>query len=776
MPWLEITTFEDEVLARLKYVLNNSIEIDEELMSVPTTQITLPIEYYDLVAHGLKKIKIHFNGNVFNGIVFGVDTNNEDETIDISLTHFASSWNFRQVPTNKAIKAKKIPDIYKDDDFVYDKTWTFNYDDVAKEEEIDYVYSRQGKLDALTQTMNLTDTLWWRIPLNKEKQFDVGEFGEDSGYFLSTKSPSKKGIQIISEPKITEDYSNVINLATVYSDKSDGGVTSLSLREVYNDKDLQDEKFPVVIINNNINNERDYDYADYPKVAPNTQLEYAVMDTESIALESGYLREGSFAFNDLSPFSIEEVTTEQNELTTSWIIPHEQRYLTEEESFNNYKCIYEYFRGKWSDLAIAGFCGAISGESGGNPNIFQNLNQFSLPTQYEGFGLVGWTPYTRITNWLNERGYSVDQYGVAECIKLEEEWNRNATNAEWIPTSSYNVTFKEWSQLTDKPMEWMVYAWLLDYGRGVWSLVAPTVPKRVAVGNRVLALIQNDWSKAYTTTTSSPSTSTGSGSGVYKPHEFFNTWNGKSIDFDGGFGAQCTDLWRKCMSDIGGDIGIITGNGYAFNIWNMDYSKTCEKRSKGQGQYGDWAIFGMGGNTPSSHVAMLVSENGNGTVTVFGQNQGAPYCNTITISDSSLLGYWHVKDELWGEDVSSTTTINEPVDKTVSTISDEDRILAGETVYNAVIKKLINARRKYQITVDTTCLPSDLQVGMKIKFFYSNSIYKLENCGGYMKKILTLNNDFYITKMARKVDANGDETGSLTLEKYLRIDREVQKE
>lgn len=776
MPWLEITTFEDEVLARLKYVLNDSIEIDEELMSVPTTQITLPIEYYDLVAHGLKKIKIHFNGNVFNGIVFGVDTNNEDETIDISLTHFASSWNFRQVPTNKAIKAKKIPDIYKDNDFVYDKTWTFNYDDVAKEEEIDYVYSRQGKLDALTQTMNLTDTLWWRIPLNKEKQFDIGEFGEDSGYFLSTKSPSKKGIQIISEPKITEDYSNVINLATVYSDKSDGGVTSLSLREVYNDKDLQDEKFPVVIINNNINNERDYDYADYPKVAPNTQLEYAVMDTESIALESGYLREGSFAFNDLSPFSIEEVTTEQNELTTSWIIPHEQRYLTEEESFNNYKCIYEYFRGKWSDLAIAGFCGAISGESGGNPNIFQNLNQFSLPTQYEGFGLVGWTPYTRITNWLNERGYSVDQYGVAECIKLEEEWNRNATNAEWIPTSSYNVTFKEWSQLTDKPMEWMVYAWLLDYGRGVWSLVAPTVPKRVAVGNRVLALIQNDWSKAYTTTTSSPSTFTGSGSGVYKPHQFFNTWNGKSIDFDGGFGAQCTDLWRKCMSDIGGDIGLITGDGYAHSIWNMDYSKTCVKRSKGQGQYGDWAIFGFGGNTPSSHVAMLVSENGNGTVTVFGQNQGAPYCNTITISDSSLLGYWHVKDELWGEDVSSTTTINEPVDKTVSTISDEDRILAGETVYNAVIKKLINARRKYQITVDTTCLPSDLQVGMKIKFFYSNSIYKLENCGGYMKKILTLNNDFYITKMSRKVDANGDETGSLTLEKYLRIDREVQKE
>lgn len=771
MPWLEITTFENAVLARVKYILNDSIDIDEELMSVPTTQLTLPIEYYDILAHGLKKIKIHFNGNIFDGIVFGIKQNNEEETIDVSLTHCATCWDFRQVPTNKAMKEKSIPDIYKDKDFIYDNTWTLNYDDNAKDTMIDYVYSRQGKLEALTQTMNLTEDLWWRIPLNKEKQIDIGSFGEKSGYFFSTKTPSKHGIQIISEPKITEDYSNVINLATVYSDKSDGGVTSLSLREVYNDKNLQNEKFPVVIINSYINNERDYDYADYPKVAPNTQLEYAVMDTESIALESGYLREGSFAFNDLSPFSIEEVTTEQNELTTEWIVPHEQRYLTEEESMNNYRCIYEYFRGKWSDLAIAGFCGAISGESGGNPNIFQNLDQFSLPTQYEGFGLVGWTPYTRITDWLNERGYEVDDYGFAECKKIEEEWNKNATNSEWIPTATYNVTFQQWSKLEDKTMEWMIYAWLLDYGRGVWSLVAPSIPKRVAVGNQVLSNIQNEWSKAYENTT----TTTTTGNGVYKPHDFFNTWNGKSIDFDGAFGAQCVDLWRKCMSDIGGDIGIIAGDGYAHSIWDMDYSRTCEKRSKGQGQYGDWAIFGFGGNTPYSHVAMLVSENDNGTITVFGQNQGAAYCNTTTISDSSLLGFWHVKDELWGEDISITEEI-EPVDQTISTISDEDRILAGKTVYDAVIKKLINARRTYQITIDTTQLPADLHVGMKVKLFYSNSIFKLENCGGYMKKILTLNNDFYITKMSRTINVNGDETGNLTLEKYLKIDREVQKE
>lgn len=766
MPWIEILTFDGVVQARLKLVLNDSIEIDEELMSVPTTSLTLPAEYYGMCANGLKCMKIHFNGNVYDGIIFGVDTNKEDETIDVTLTHLASSWDFRQVPTNKAVKALPIPDIYKDKDFIYDDSWTFEFDDTAKEETIDYVYSRQGKLEAITQTIELTQDLWWRIPLNKSKVFQIGVFGEDSGYFLSTKKSSKKGIQIISEPSITEDYSNVINLATVYSDESDGGVTSLSLREVYNDKSLQDEKFPVIIIDNHINNERDYDYANYPKVAPNTQLEYAVMDTESIALESGYLREGSFAFNDLSPFSIEEVTQEQNELTTSWIIPEEQRFLTEDEYLNNCKCIYEFFRGKWSDLAIAAFCGAIYGESTGNPNIWQGLDPNYMPANLEGFGLVGWTPYRRITEWLSNHGYSVQDYGVGECRKIEEEWNSGTTNAEWIPTSAYPCKWQEWSAYTDKDIEWMVWAYLQDYGRGVNS----GMENRMKYANQVYQLIKDDWSKAYETTSTSD---TGNADGVWKPHDFKSKWTGKSVDLDGAYGAQCVDLWHQFCNEIGEPYQYMNITGYAKDIASQSFQKMEDTSSP---IFGDWVVFGNGGDTPYSHIAMVESLNG-GSITIFGQNQGASYCNTVTISSSSVLKYIHVKDEYWGESKETTTTTeNEPADQTTAVIRDEDRIYAAQTVYNSVVKKLINSRRTYQIEVDTDTLPSDLQVGMKIKFFYSNSIFKLDKCGNYMKKILSLNNDFYITKMTRKLDVYGNETGTLTLEKFLRIDREVQKE
>lgn len=766
MPYIEILTFDGAIQNRLKLSLSDSIDIDEELMAVPTTSLTLPAEYYEVCANGLKRMRIYFNGNVYDGIIFGVNTNKEDETIEVTLTHLASSWDFRCVPTNKAVKALAIPDIYQDKDFIYDDSWTFEFDDTAKEETIDYVYSRQGKLEAITQTIELTQDLWWRIPLNKSKVFQIGVFGEDSGYFLSTKKASKKGIQIISEPSITEDYSNVINLATVYSDESDGGVTSLSLREVYNDKSLQDEKFPVIIIDNHINNEREYDYANYPKVAPNTQLEYAVMDTESIALESGYLREGSFAFNDLSPFSIEEVTQEQNELTTAWIIPEEQRFLTEDEYLNNCKCIYEYFRGKWSDLAIAAFCGAIYVESSGNPNIWQGLDPNYMPASLEGFGLVQWTPYRRITDWLSNHGYSVQDYGVGECRKIEEEWSSGTTNAEWIPTSEYPCKWQEWSAYTDKDIEWMVWAYLKNYGRGVNS----GMDSRMKYANQVYQLIKNDWSKAYETTSTSD---TGNADGVWKPKEFKSEWNGKSIDLDGAYGAQCVDLWHEFCNEIGEPYQYMNITGYAKDIASQSFQKMEDTSNP---IFGDWVVFGNGGDTPYSHIAMVEQLNG-GSITIFGQNQGANYCNTVTISSSSVLKYLHVKDEYWGESQEETTTTdNEPVDKTTATIRDEDRIYAAKTVYNAVIKKLINSRRTYQIEVDTTQLPSDLQVGMKIKFFYSNSIYKLDKCGNYMKKILTLNNDFYITKMTRSLDINGNETGQLTLEKFLRIDREVQKE
>ncbi len=200
----------------------------------------------------------------------------------------------------------ELVDIFNEMNFAY-PGWVMNYSEKAKKQIIDYIYSRQNKLDALTKTMELTEDLFWRVRFINQRAIDVSEFGEEKRWIVSHKPSGPNNIRIIEEPTIRHDFDNVINMATVYSEKSDSGMSSMTLREIYEDLELQEEGFPVVIVRANVNNERDYrKYStQYPTLAPNNWLEYAVIDEESVALESGILIEGTFAFNDLSPFEIE---------------------------------------------------------------------------------------------------------------------------------------------------------------------------------------------------------------------------------------------------------------------------------------------------------------------------------------------------------------------------------------------------------------------------------------------------------------------------------------
>ena len=226
--------------------------------------------------------------------------------IDVSVEEkYEPEYNVLEDPA----VADKLLDIYNDTNFAY-PGWQIEWLDDAENRVIDYVYSKQNKLDALTETVELTDDLWWRVGFWNQKKLQIGKFGEEKPYTISLKPSGKTNIRMIQEPSIEPDLENVINVATVYSDKSDGGMSSLTLREVYMNPDLQRDKFPVVILHSNVNNERDYKmYVEqYPKLAPNNEVEFAVLDEESIALESGTLVEGSFSFNDLSPFELDGAT------------------------------------------------------------------------------------------------------------------------------------------------------------------------------------------------------------------------------------------------------------------------------------------------------------------------------------------------------------------------------------------------------------------------------------------------------------------------------------
>lgn len=243
-------------------------------------------------------------------VTFQTVTGKTQLSIDVSVT------DEENYPTLDPAVVDELQDIYNDMNMAY-PGWQIDWQDDSADRTIDYVYSRQNKLEALTQTMTITPDLFWRVGFTGEKLIEVGKFGKKKPYSISVKPSGKTNRRMITEPEVTPDYENVINVATVYSERSDGGMGTLTLREVYNDQELikkglikeriQKDKFPVVILRANANNERDYSrYVDqYPKLAPNNEYEYAILDTESIALESGILIEGTFAFNDLGAFNTE---------------------------------------------------------------------------------------------------------------------------------------------------------------------------------------------------------------------------------------------------------------------------------------------------------------------------------------------------------------------------------------------------------------------------------------------------------------------------------------
>lgn len=579
IPYFEILEF-GNVKKRFQLSLSN-ISMSNEMMSTPTIDIDGVAELLPYL-RGRKEIRIYTENAIFYSNTQSVNVNTNTGVLSISCSHVIKEWEYRQVPTNYATKDKTIPQIYEDDEMKYSNEWIMSFDEKASQEVIDYVYSRQDKLSALTRTCELTPDLFWRVPLTKDKRIEVGVFGEKKNYTVSLRPSGKTNIHILEEPEINEDWSNVINLATVYANKSDSGMSSLSLREVYNDTSLQDPNFPVVIIRNNINNERDYNYIDYPKLAPNNQLEYAVIDTESVAMESGLFIEGTFAFDDLNPFSLEE-----------------------------------------------------------------------------------------------------DVEDVEEPV-----------------------------------------------GSGNWS-----------------------------------------------PQAFIDEYNGQSIDMDGvppEQPYQCVDTFKKCLEIIGypNPSRAIGGDGYAWNIWfnrqSLGYDAYFDYPSTPQ--FGDWAVFNKAGDTPYSHVAMFVSDNGNGTAQFFGQNQPQPYCTVTSISTANILGWLRVKPEFW------QGTYNPESGNGVKNITDEDRIKCAKAVYDATIKKLVNARRKFQIQVKTEQLPKDLNVGDKIRFIYDMKKFHIEECSNYMRKLIEEDDWYYIVKMERNINADGTTTGELTLEKFLRVDREGKQE
>ena len=133
------------------------------------------------------------------------------------------------------------------------------------------------------------------------------------------------------------------------------------------------------------------------------------------------------------------------------------RALTRSEMLVNANYIVNKLTSQgWSKQAVAGMLGNMETESTINPGRWQS----GIVHPAQGFGLVQWTPSTKLTDWLSSNGYSNDSMdGQLARINYEVD-----NGVQWITTSMYPMSFKEFKTSTESP-EHLAQVFLVNYER-----------------------------------------------------------------------------------------------------------------------------------------------------------------------------------------------------------------------------------------------------------------------------------------------------------------------
>lgn len=153
--------------------------------------------------------------------------------------------------------------------------------------------------------------------------------------------------------------------------------------------------------------------------------------------------------------------------TGKWIIPgdiNNTRPLTEDESKQNWLAFWQFFKARgWTANAVAGILGNSYFESTVNPNRWEGDIPFAEPVARRGYGLVQWTPWTKIIDWLKEKGYypDVSKFGQGECERIQWEMENNQ---QWIATAAYPESFASFSKSTADPYT-LAIEFLANYER-----------------------------------------------------------------------------------------------------------------------------------------------------------------------------------------------------------------------------------------------------------------------------------------------------------------------
>ncbi len=136
----------------------------------------------------------------------------------------------------------------------------------------------------------------------------------------------------------------------------------------------------------------------------------------------------------------------------------DNRYLSKKEMQVNARYVASVLlRNGWTINAVAAILGNMESESHINPGIWQSLNEGNLDG---GFGLVQWTPATKLIDWCNGKG--VDYRDIdSQLGRILWEMDEGV---QYYATDNYPESFYEFSR-SEKSAAYLAAAFLFNYER-----------------------------------------------------------------------------------------------------------------------------------------------------------------------------------------------------------------------------------------------------------------------------------------------------------------------
>lgn len=278
------------------------ISVEFSMMEVPAIQLTLPIRYSKLIS-GNTHIVIQSDDWKYEGYAGDKSNDFNNMTVTVQTSHVIGRLGKRTLPTNVTVKARSVVSAVEQalgywsneahkDDLLND--FKIKYvDDYAEKNLIEYEFSNETFLEFLTKVCEKTTSLYWRVNRYDPYLIEFGIFGIKKDVLINEYN------HLVSLDNVEENYEDTVNIAVAMSDKSDSGASSLTLRDIFHNPKFMLEGFPVIKTGNKVNSQRSYDYPQLPVFAPEIiGDEFAVMDTEGIALEAGELYWGTVTDND----------------------------------------------------------------------------------------------------------------------------------------------------------------------------------------------------------------------------------------------------------------------------------------------------------------------------------------------------------------------------------------------------------------------------------------------------------------------------------------------